>query len=617
MPTPSQRVDASEPTAAIQPAAALHDKSPEPLLQSVPQSEDSPEQIIPSTEVPDVIPLLPPPAPPGSKRYPERSNRTTWKDRVFHIQANRALKIYGRAALKSMADEIRSVAIEKGAINPVHVGRLSVGEMKSIIISSMFLKEKFSPTGEFEKLKARLVAGGHLQDRSLVDKNDISSPTVATTSVFITAAIAAQENRHAISFDIGTAYLNASMTGKKIYMRLNRRDAGILCMMVPEYREFLEESGTMVVQITKALYGCIESARLWFDHISKTLKDDGFVPNPKDPCVFNKTVRGSQVTVCLHVDDGLITSCDEAATDETIDLLVRSYKDVKFSKGLVHNYLGMVLDFSKLGTCRVSMPNFVSEILLGADIEGTVATPAAENLFVIRDAAKPLSDSERERFHTLTAKLQFLAKRVRPDILTAVIFLSTRVTKPDEDDMRKLERVIRYLRGTRDLCLTLIARQNLLELVAFIDASFAVHGDYKSHSGVSIFLGLGGIFFKSVKQKLNSKSSTEAELIAVSDGLTMIIWIREFLIGQGYNVGPATLFQDNKSTIQLIANGRSNSERTRHVNIRFFFVKDRVSSGEIKIEYVPTDNMIADMLTKPLQGALFRSLRSKLLNSVE
>jgi len=136
----------------------------------------------------------------------------------------------------------------------------------------------------------------------------------------------------------------------------------------------------------------------------------------------------------------------------------------------------------------------------------------------------------------------------------------------------------------------------------------------KSHTGAVIGVGLGPVYAKSSRQKLNTKSSTEAELVGLSDSSGQVIWTRNFLIGQGYNMAPATVYQDNMSTIALLKNGCSNSSRTRHIAIRYFFVSDRVKSGEIKIEYMPTGEMLADILTKPLQGALFLKLRNKLLN---
>jgi hypothetical protein len=129
-----------------------------------------------------------------------------------------------------------------------------------------------------------------------------------------------------------------------------------------------------------------------------------------------------------------------------------------------------------------------------------------------------------------------------------------------------------------------------------------------------ITLGAGPVYVKSCKQKLVSKSSTEAELIGLSDSVSQVIWTREFLIAQGYALDAATVYQDNKSTIALAEKGHSSSERTRHISIRYFFIKDRINAGEIRVEYMPTADMISDILTKPLQGELFRTLLRKLLN---
>jgi hypothetical protein len=136
----------------------------------------------------------------------------------------------------------------------------------------------------------------------------------------------------------------------------------------------------------------------------------------------------------------------------------------------------------------------------------------------------------------------------------------------------------------------------------------------KSHTGSIITLGKGAIYAKSSTQKLTTKSSTEAELVGLSDSSNQVLWTRNFIISQGYQHGSAIIYQDNQSTIQLINNGRSNSERTRHIDIRYFFLHDRIKEKEITIKYKPTNLMIADLLTKPLQGEQFRALRNQLLN---
>ena len=182
----------------------------------------------------------------------------------------------------------------------------------------------------------------------------------------------------------------------------------------------------------------------------------------------------------------------------------------------------------------------------------------------------------------------------------------------ERDDI-KLARTLKYLRATENLGLTLEVGDSI-SVFGYVDASYGVHSDFKSHTGTAITLGKGIVYAKSAKQKVVSKSSTEAELIGLSDSASQVIWTRDFLIGQGYSIEAATIYQDNQSTMALVKNGRSNSERSRHINIRYFFVKDRVEQGDVKIECVPTGDMIADVLTKPLQGSLFVRLRDLLLN---
>ena len=118
---------------------------------------------------------------------------------------------------------------------------------------------------------------------------------------------------------------------------------------------------------------------------------------------------------------------------------------------------------------------------------------------------------------------------------------------------------------------------------SYIDASFGVHKDSKSHTGCVITLGKGAIYSKSSTQKLNTVSSTEAELVVVTEGAFQVFWTRNFLIEQGYCMSPATMFQDNMSTIQLLKNGKSNAERTRHIDLRYFYITDRINKGSFKL----------------------------------
>ena len=315
----------------------------------------------------------------------------------------------------------------------------------------------------------------------------------------------------------------------------------------------------------------------------------------------NKGTGDEQCTICLHVDDLKITCRNEDTIEQLIDSLTTKYQTLTVHRGNVHSYLGMTWDYSTLGRVKITMEKYVKDVLDGYEVTGQAATPASVNLFELRESDLLGSDDSIE-FHSRVAKLLYLAKRVRPDILTPIAFLSTRTRAPTDDDQRKLDRVLRYVNSTKEMGMILEPEKDIAVLV-YADASYGVHADGKSHTGLSITLGRGGVFVRSAKQKIVTKSSTEAELVGLSDSL-----------GQGYVMGPATLFQDNMSTIILANKGRSTSDRTRYIHIRYFFVKDRVNSGEVKIEYKHTKMMLADLLTKPLQGDLFRVMRQELLN---
>ena len=147
-----------------------------------------------------------------------------------------------------------------------------------------------------------------------------------------------------------------------------------------------------------------------------------------------------------------------------------------------------------------------------------------------------------------------------------------------------------------------------------MDAANGVHPDLRGHTGGTFSLGKGSVFSKSTKQKLNTASSTEAELVGTFECMAKVIWTNYFLKAQGYEVGNTVVYQDNMSAILMEKNGKSSSsKRTKHINMRYFFIQDRWKKGEFKIEHCPTDEMLADFFTKPLQGKKFIYFRDRIL----
>jgi hypothetical protein len=172
---------------------------------------------------------------------------------------------------------------------------------------------------------------------------------------------------------------------------------------------------------------------------------------------------------------------------------------------------------------------------------------------------------------------------------------------------------LRYLNGTRELGMFLVA-DKLKQLNCYVDAAFANHSDMKSHTGCVIMLEAGPLLASSTKQQTVSRSSTEAELIAASKSVVDLIHLRNFVMWQDKSQHAAVLHQDNQSTIKLLMHGRDSSKRTKHIEIANFWLTEKINEGAIEVKWIQSEDMIADILTKPLQGKLFEKLRAKLLN---
>ena len=159
-----------------------------------------------------------------------------------------------------------------------------------------------------------------------------------------------------------------------------------------------------------------------------------------------------------------------------------------------------------------------------------------------------------------------------------------------------------------------IGADNLHVIKWFIDVAFGVHPDFRSHSGGVMTMGTGAIQSMSQKQKLNTTNTCSAELVGADDAANLILWTKLFMEAQGYEIRENILFQDNKSTILLIENGkRSSGKRTRALNIRYFFLTDQRDKGNLDVKYCPTDDMLGDYMTKTTQGKKFCGFQKEIM----
>jgi hypothetical protein len=376
----------------------------------------------------------------------------------------------------------------------------------------------------------------------------------------------------------------------------------------PEFSIYVEKD-RLIFKVEKALYGLIQSARLWYECIASELKKIGFNKNEADTCVFNGTYKNKQVTVGIYVDDLLVTSESTAAIDFVYNHLKKTFKEVSRNSGEVLSYLGMRITKTPEGL-KVDMHKMIEDILKDNNIKSTRKSPAENNLFKNIDAT-PLSKENKSKFHTNVAKLLYLARKVRPDISLATSYLCGRVTNPTTVDELKLLRILMYLNGTKEKFVEFKKGSNL-NIEAYIDAAFASYEDGRSQSGLVIKIGGNTVLSRSVKQSILSRSSTESELAALSDNVKYAVKLNEFLKCQGIDTVPPMVYQDNQPTISLVRN-KDAKLRSKYFKVRAESVRELIEDEEIQIQYVATQDMIADMLTKPLQGALLERLCNQVM----
>jgi hypothetical protein len=466
------------------------------------------------------------------------------------------------------------------------------------------------------RFKGRTVADGRPQ-RNLYDKSETASPTATMDALLLTILIDAYERRDVGTADIVGAYLKAQMDDF-VLMKFTGESVDILCKMDPRYLDFVTMAGktkVVYVRLVKAIYGCVKSALLWYNLFSSTLEEMGFVLNPYDPCIANRTINGKQCTIAWYVDDTKISHVDPEVVTSVISAIEQRFDKMKVTRGREHTFLGMNIKYTDRGTAIISMKDYLMEAIdeSGLEIVHTAATPARRTLFEVNPRATPLKPDRFDTFRSVVMKLLYVALRARMDLLLAISFLSTRISKSTVEDEGKLKRVLEYIKGAADLEYELGADQ-LGSFTTWVDASYATHPDMKSHTGGLISFGTGALMCKSNKQKLNTRSSTEAEVVGASDYLPNTLWVQLFMKAQGYPLQKTYFEQDNESAIKLERNGRvSAGPKSRHIDIRYFWIKDRIKSANVDIRHCPTLRMIADFFTKPLQGNLFRLFRSVIL----
>ena len=486
------------------------------------------------------------------------------------------------------------------------------------------LKAKFDKDNIFTKVKARLVCLGNLQKfyNTLLNKSTIESPTVSMVSVLIVLAIVAKKNLLIATFDIEGAFLHAPIKDE-VFVRLSKDIARILIEHDSKYREFLQDDGTMIVELLKCLYGLRESPRAWFEVINLVIIKMGYTPIENDTCLYVKQVTSDDISYCsLYVDDMKLAGSEKAIKEFHEGLMNEFGRDnvTAYIDGNCVNFLGMKIE-RRERSVKVSQQIYIENMIEDEDnleLNTIVTTPHPSNFAQDRSRDNSPKSAEVEYFRKKVMQVMYLAVRTRPDVLLDVVVLAGRLQDPSVNDIAVLKRILTYLYQTRQS--GLIFREGEWNFWACVDASFNTYENGRGHSGILMFLDntSAAVLAKSLKQKVVTSSSTQSELVGLNEGLLHILWIANILLDLLPNVPiyPIKIYNDNQSMITLVKRPVVNRQgRSKFMNRALFKVNDNVESGEIVLLYENTEHLVADFLTKALYGERFTRFRARIMGS--
>ena len=523
------------------------------------------------------------------------------------------------AALTKLTDEQKAATICEakqlvtyGVFRSVDLAEVTAQDLKDAIMSVMLITQKVRPDGVKDKTKSRLVLKGFTDKRA---PDDLNSPTIGQEVIMMALNMAATTNFDIDIFDVRAAFLEAPLDRPDLLVKIDAGLAQLMIQLQPELAPGLLCDGSLVVHLNKALYGLKEAPRRWYETLVERLLGLGYVRSRYDQCLFTLTTEEGTHVVLVHVDD-LLSSGPRKLMDMLRAGLHSAFREVTENiNPTKFNYLGLTAERDrKEGSIKLTQGKYIDKLLTDLKVSPSekAATPCSEQLLESKN--KTLLDKDQaSRFISLVMLVMYIV-RSRPDIQFAVAHLTTRTQAPTVVDWLKLIKVARYLNGTKDLALRITSSS--LNLVGAADAAFGVHPGMKSHTGGLMWLGEQNapIRVSSKKQTLVTRSSTEAELVALDSVAYSVVWARMVLADMGMaQAGPTAIQQDNQSTIALVKRGNP-GKNSRSVDIKYFWVSEKMAEGTVSLEYVESEKMMADGLTKALGPGRFVEWRDRLLN---
>jgi hypothetical protein len=452
-------------------------------------------------------------------------------------------------------------------------------------------RDKF---GKVIKYKVRWVAQGCGQVPG-VDYDEVFAPVARGTSLRMLIAIAAAEDMELDQMDVVTAFLQASID-EEVYVRQ------------PKGFEQLGPGGVeLVCRLLKSLYGLKQSSRNWNITINVWLIEYGFKASELDPCIYVKGVPGKMLIIALYVDDLVIAGHDRKMVDDFKAAISARFEMVDLGK--LEWLLGMevVRDRDK-GTIEIKQKAYLQQMLRRYKMDGcsSVSTPVID---IVRVAEDGEDDS---LYRSAVGSILYASIMTRPDLAFAVSMVTRHLGKIKEDHRVVLKRIFRYIQGTLDLGIMYGARSKDTTLVGYCDADWANEKDTRRSTAAHVLTMAGGAVSWRCKLAGVATSSTEAEYVAAFEAGKDAFYLRQLLADMLHPQEEATtLYEDNKSCIAIAYNPVI-TQHSKHIEVRFHYIRQLVKAEQVSLVYIPTAEQIADMLTKPLEKTKFEKFRTSL-----
>ena len=452
------------------------------------------------------------------------------------------------------------------------------------------LKEKRGPTGDIEAYRVRIVAGGHKQVEG-VNYTETFSAAAKLPSVHVILANAASLNWEIHQVDVKSAYLNAPLK-ETVYMN------------IPRGAEKLEHKGK-VCRLLKGMYGLKQAGRGWHQELTRVFTQElGFQRSDLDHSIFKLHNEKRNIIVAVATDDMLITS-------NSLDHISNLKADLSRYWGIsdigeARWYLGFEIKRDRAArTISINQSAYLTSMAAKFRLSNAkpVTTPIEPGVILNKEQA-PLSVQHTIRMRNIPyaeaiGSVLWPVIISRPDAAFAIGTLSQFIQNPAMVHWEALKRLIVYLYSTKDLWLT-FGGANIDDVEAFCDADWASQAHRHSILGFSFHMGVGAVSWSCKKQNIIALSSTEAEYIALTHAAKEAIWLRNFL-GEirGCKQDPIMINCDNQGAIALSKDNKFHA-RTKHIEIRYHYIRECVAKRKIVVKYVPTADNVADVFTKPL-----------------